>query len=558
MTARLLAVAALLFLVGCGSGVNILPEPFTRERADGKIPVHAELIRKQERAVLDGMPEKEAEVARWQAIETDYNECRLSSARSKKAEAEEVFAVCMSKKGYVYMYPIDAEQFHNDIANELWAAKAAAERAVEERRLAAEKKAEEERIAAEKEAEERRLAAEKKAEEERIAAEEAEKKRQIKEQQKRNDEGLAAAAESGDADEARRFLAAGANPDAPSLISKEMAENFKGLADALEKDVSPERREGAIMPARVLRRAAWRGHVDVVKVLLDAGANPDGLPNDEHIPLVVAAQDGHAVIVKMLLDAGANPNHAAPKGKFDSSQYFAIEAAAQSSGRSKIVKMLLDAGANIEDALHSAANNRTDDAIEVVNMLLAAGANVNKRGWHDNRTPLHNAADWAVVEVVKILLAAGADVNVRNRSKNTYGGLKIGALIVPFYDEETPLHKAARGYVPDDSIKERKRIISERIDVIKMLLAAGADIHAFDERGNTALHDAADEGYYEIVQFLLDKGASPTAYNKEGKTPCQTAANSWKWRKDQHEVGFLNETIKILRQSGANRCSRWE
>ena len=65
MTMRLLAVAALLFLAGCGSGVNILPEPFTRERADGKIPVHAELIRKQERAVLNGMPEKEAEVARW-------------------------------------------------------------------------------------------------------------------------------------------------------------------------------------------------------------------------------------------------------------------------------------------------------------------------------------------------------------------------------------------------------------------------------------------------------------------------------------------------------------
>ena len=101
MTARLLAVAVLLFLAACGGGASILPGPFTRERADGKIPVHAELIRKQERAVLDGMPEKEAEVARWQAIETDYNRCRLSSAKSDKAQAEEVSAVCMSQKGYV-------------------------------------------------------------------------------------------------------------------------------------------------------------------------------------------------------------------------------------------------------------------------------------------------------------------------------------------------------------------------------------------------------------------------------------------------------------------------
>ena len=171
MAARLLAVAALLFLAACGGGASILPEPFTRERADGKIPVHAELIRKQERAVLDGTPEKEAEVARWQAIETDYNQCRLSSAKSDRAEAEEVFAVCMSEKGYVYMYPIDAEQFHNDIADELRAAKAAAERAAEERRLAAEKKAEEERIAAEKRVEEKRIAAEKEVERERKEAE---------------------------------------------------------------------------------------------------------------------------------------------------------------------------------------------------------------------------------------------------------------------------------------------------------------------------------------------------------------------------------------------------
>ena len=101
MTARLLAVAVLLFLAECGGGAGILPEPFTRERADGKIPVHAKLIRKQERAALDGIPEKEAEVARWQAIESDYNQCRLSATEAGKAKAEEVFAVCMSQKGYV-------------------------------------------------------------------------------------------------------------------------------------------------------------------------------------------------------------------------------------------------------------------------------------------------------------------------------------------------------------------------------------------------------------------------------------------------------------------------
>lgn len=304
--AHFLPFLAAVFAAGCGGGVSVLPEPFTRERADGKIPVKAELIRQQVRAELDGMPEGEAEVARWQEIETDYNRCRLSSARATSKEAEEVFAVCMSEKGYVYMYPVDAEQFHNDIAFEEPKIYAAEKKAAEERRIAAEKKAEEKRIAdrfkqriaaAIKAEKKERVAAERKAEAERISAENQE--------QYRLANNLIKHAKTGNLSEVRRLLADGVNPN-----------------------VATKYGETALMVA------ADKGHAEMVKILLDGGANPNQARKNKNVALGYAILNGHAKIVRILLDYGANPNAVV-------GLKFAVR-----EGYVNIVEMLLKAGAN--------------------------------------------------------------------------------------------------------------------------------------------------------------------------------------------------------------------
>ena len=210
-----LLILAALLAAACGGAV--LPDEFTRERADGKIPVSIPLIREQTRKEIDGMPEGQAKAERWQLIEADYNTCRVSSSRNTKAEADKIFADCMSRKGYLYMHRLDAEQLHNDIAEKVVAEHKAAEREEEESHLAAEKKADEERIAVKE-----------------------------KDEQGAKDFALRSALFDGSVDKVSSWLALGANPNAANDNGK-----------------------------TALMSAADKGYTEIVKVLLAAGANPN-------------------------------------------------------------------------------------------------------------------------------------------------------------------------------------------------------------------------------------------------------------------------------------------
>jgi hypothetical protein len=54
--------------------------------------------------------------------------------------------------------------------------------------------------------------------------------------------------------------------------------------------------------------AAWDGQNEVLKALIDAGANPDILGTDSRTPIHLAAANGRAEAVKLLIDAGVDIN----------------------------------------------------------------------------------------------------------------------------------------------------------------------------------------------------------------------------------------------------------
>lgn len=93
-------------------------------------------------------------------------------------------------------------------------------------------------------------------------------------------------------------------------------------------------------------------------------------------------------------------------------------------------------------------------------------------------------------EYIKDLLYAGADPNIDN--DDFYG--------------QTPLHYA----------------IHDDIEIIILLLEAGADINTRDNLEQTPLHYAVDSRYtpdMNVIKLLLASGADITALDEDDRTP---------------------------------------
>jgi ankyrin repeat protein len=73
-------------------------------------------------------------------------------------------------------------------------------------------------------------------------------------------------------------------------------------------------------------------------------------------------------------------------------------------------------------------------------------------------------------------------------------------------------------------------------DLAGLLVANGADVNVKDSMDNTPLHDAAMAGYEEAAAVLLAKGADPNAKGYKGNTPLHDVAATGSWSKSLAEL----------------------
>jgi hypothetical protein len=155
-------------------------------------------------------------------------------------------------------------------------------------------------------------------------------------------------------------------------------------------------------------------HPEAVKLLLAHGAKPDTQCGEYMFPepaLSTAVERGNIASVKLLLDAGANPNAESAQSHW--TPLFEAET-------SELARLLLAAGAkvNVKDnldytPLHVAIGSK-DESAALVALLLEHGANpraVNHLGW----TPLHTAALEAKdTSILELLVKKGAPLDARS------------------------------------------------------------------------------------------------------------------------------------------------
>jgi ankyrin repeat protein/ketosteroid isomerase-like protein len=161
----------------------------------------------------------------------------------------------------------------------------------------------------------------------------------------------------------------------------------------------------------LMMAAAGHGFTDRVRRLLARGVDPEGRGSKHPIyqgrsPVQEAALAGHMDVVSLLVDAGASWEHDAVDE---------LVATAMAGDRGTVQRLLgADPGVRqraIERCPDQLARAAGQDSYEAVALLIELGFDVNARS---RTAPLHEAAMRGNLRVIKLLLDHGADPNIHD------------------------------------------------------------------------------------------------------------------------------------------------
>ncbi len=338
-----------------------------------------------------------------------------------------------------------------------------------------------------------------------------------------------------------------------------------------------------------LHWAVFHDREDLVRRLLDAGADASAANRYGVIPLSLACANGSASIVEALLAAGADPNAVLPGGE-------TVFMTAARTGRIEVVEALYEAGADVhfreprrgQTALMWAA---AEGNLEVVELLLEVGADPNAT-LDSGYTPFLFAVREGRIEVMEALLRAGVDVNAATprravkRDRPLPGGRSVRPGSVPLlvavtnghfelaarlldagadpnaaHPGYTALHMLARVRKPgagDNNPRPDGSGSMEALDFVRDMVAHGADLEArmtvkarlnntgYNELGATPFVLAALVADTDLMRVLAELGADPLTRTDDGSTALMAAAGLGT-RSPGEDAGTEEEVLVAVR-----------
>ena len=321
-----------------------------------------------------------------------------------------------------------------------------------------------------------------------------------------------------------------------------------------------------------LHTASRTGVLASVQALIKAGAKVNVVEKNQQSPLMWAAAEGHFEVVRELIDHKAEFKKALKSGY--TPLLFAVR-----QGHLDVVNLLIEKGADVTAAsklqrrIKKAMSNGTAPLIlaienghfDLAASLLTAGADPNDlrsgfgplhvitwvrksvKGDGDNGLPTpKGSGKMTSLEMAQVLVKHGADPNLR-LTKGGSGVAKVGRKgATPFLlaseTADLPLMKMLIQLGADPTLSNQGRTtpllaaagmgvtapgeeaadLKSALEVVKFLVAGGADINVKDARGESVMHAAAYKSAPEMMALLDELGADVKVWhqkNKSGWTP---------------------------------------